>query len=166
MAVLEAPDLIRQKATAVRQQELEVFQLVERTAEHELADHDRGVERIADEVGQVPAIEPAARTLRIRVREDDHLQFLQAAQYRPEFWVGEFFFADGGAHFHRLETVLLDDALELRDRGIRMLHGQCCHAAQPVGTRSDHFSEAVVDERGGFQRIVGAEPVKESLRPR
>jgi hypothetical protein len=47
-AVDEAPDLIRNVAAAVRQQDPQLLQLVERAAEHEVRDHHRRVEREPD----------------------------------------------------------------------------------------------------------------------
>src|SRR5436190_2556106 len=71
VSVLEAADLIWQETAAVSEQNPQVLQFVQRAAEHQLADHDRAVERITDKVGQVIAVEPPAGTLRIGMREYD-----------------------------------------------------------------------------------------------
>ena len=45
---------------AVREQEAQLLQVVERTAEHQVRHHHRGVEREADEVAQVIGVHAAA----------------------------------------------------------------------------------------------------------
>ena len=62
--------------------------------------------------------------------------------------------------------MLFDNALQLGDGGIGVLHGQRAHAHQPLGKRARHIGDAVVDELRRFKPGIGIQPVKISDRRR
>ena len=93
----ETADLVRHVAAAVRAQDAQRLQFVERAAEHEVRDHERGVEREADEVAQVVLVHAAFREALVGVREDEAAELLDRLQHLAEVRIGERRAFDRGA---------------------------------------------------------------------
>src|ERR1700682_5185620 len=90
-------------AAAMRGNDLEAREAVERSLEDQMLQGNRGVERIADGVRQPAIALEALGKLRpaLRMDEQNCAEFFRLGPDRMEFWIGEIFpqhtSADGGA---------------------------------------------------------------------
>src|SRR5262249_24982176 len=121
---------------------------------------------VPDEIPEVVVFQAAQLHVTVRMREDEDLQLLRPAQYRTKPRVGELLVLDGAAELDGTKTVVLDDALQLGDRGVRMLHGYRPHPHEALRKARRHRRDAVVDEARGLQGDIEARPVEEDERGR
>src|SRR5256885_9357070 len=116
---------------------LEPRKTVKRSLEDQVRQRDRGLERIADRVGQQAAAgEPTARlqfACAERMHEDEHTKFLAFGPERVEFGIGEFLTGDAAAHANAAEAEGLDRVFDLFRGEIGMLQCPVPESAEAVG---------------------------------
>ena len=104
---------------------LEPRKTVERSLEDQVRQRDRGLERIADRIGQqAAAAEPAARLQFAGakwVHEHQHAQFLALRPKRVEFWVRQFLAGNTAANADAAKPEFLDRVLDLLRCEVRKL---------------------------------------------
>ena len=142
----EAPDLVRNETATMRQYDAQRGHFIHRAAEHQVRHHQRGVEREADEVRQVIIFHAALGQTLIRMGKDKAAKLLDGLQHLAELLRRQRRAFDRSRQLHRLETVLFHHALQLGNGGIRILHRQMRHAAQPRRVFRHHLRNAVVGE--------------------
>src|SRR3972149_4599297 len=86
---LEAPDLVWHVAAAMRDDDAQTPEFIERAAEHQVRNHDHLVERETDSVEKLVTLHPALGRAFIRVRENETAELLDCFQQRAEPGVGE-----------------------------------------------------------------------------
>ena len=94
----------------MRGTDLQPGEAVERAFEDQVRQRDRGLQRVADRVGQQAAAgEPAARfqfARAERVHEDENAEFLALGPERVEFGIGQFLAGDAAGDADAAEAEL------------------------------------------------------------
>jgi hypothetical protein len=151
---------------------LEPRKTVERSLEDQVRQRDRGLERIADRIGQQAAAgEPAARLQFAgakRVQENQHAQFLALGPERVKFRVRQFLAGNAAGNPDAAKPELLDRVLDLLRSEVRKLQRRRREGDETIamtGTELDqrlvlHFDQlfgrvalGAVPERVDAQRL-------------
>src|SRR4051794_13156034 len=106
VCAIEPADLVGQVAAPVRNQEPQPGERIHRAAEHELRDHERLVERIADRVEELVAVHAALGSAAEGMREHEAAELLDGAQHGTILFLCEERAVDRGADLDALEAVL------------------------------------------------------------
>src|SRR6266851_778364 len=142
----------RQIAAAVRGADLESREAVERPFVDQMRERERGLERIADRIGE-PAIAVQARLELLgadRMDEDKRTELLHLRPDGMEFRIGKLPPLDAAADRHAAQAELLDAVLDLLDREVGMLERHGGEGDEAVGLRCHQLGELFVlqlDER-------------------
>src|ERR1700756_427746 len=116
---------------------LEPRKAVERSLEDQVRQRDRGLERIADRIGQEAAAgEPAARLQFAGaegVHEDQHAQLLALGPERVEFRVRQFLPGNAAANADAAKPEFLDCVLDLLRSEVGKLQRRRREADETIG---------------------------------
>src|SRR5262249_7085109 len=123
---------------------LEPRKTVERSLEDQVRQRDRGLERIADRIGQQAAAgEPAARLQFAGakwVQEDQHAQFLALGPERVESWVCQFLAGNADA----AKPEFLDRVFDLLRSEVRKLQRRRRKADETIGMAGTELDQRLV----------------------
>ena len=127
---------------------LEPWKTVERSLEDQVRQRDRGLERIADRIGQqAVAGEPAARLQFAGakwVHENQHAQFLALRPERVEFWVRQFLACNAAANADAAKPEFLDGVLDLLRGEVRKLQRRRREANETIGMTGTELDQRLV----------------------
>src|SRR5207244_2552208 len=116
---------------------LEPRKTVERSLEDQVRQRDRGLEWIADRIGQEAAAgEPTARLQFAGakwVHEHQHAQFLALRPERVEFWVRQFLAGNAAGNADAAKPEFLDRVLDLLRSEVRKLQRRRREADETIG---------------------------------
>ena len=150
-AMVHPSDAVARIAAAVAEDELEIGMRVDHTAVDERGERHRAVDQIADRVGQVIAIRPRRHQRLAALVEEDHgAELLGGPPEHPELRRLQRPAVDVVVDLDALEPELRDAPLQLRGRGLDVLHGHGAEAGESLGPRAHHLADLVVGRpRGG-----------------
>ena len=154
----------RQVAAAVHGHELDVGVVLQHAAVDDPGQRDRGVERVADHVGEVVLPEPLAAGEAVGVEHHDNVELLGLGPERPEAPVVEVHAHDVGVDLDAAEVVLLHAPLELLDGRAHVLHRHRRQADEPVGVVGDDLGEVLVLHPGQLTAELRVGPVEVARR--
>ena len=157
-------DLEGNIATAMREHDFQRFQFIERATEHQVRNHQRGIEREAEQIIKIIVVHAAVGAALIGMRKHEAAELLDGAQHRTELFLGELRAVDAGGEFDRFETIFTHDAFEFGDRRVRVLHWQKSHAAQTRRMFINDLCDAVVDVARCGHRRFGLKVMQEHRR--
>ena len=149
----------------MRGTDLQAGKAVERAFEDQVRQRDRGLQWIADRVGQkAAAVQPAARLERARAQrmhEDQDAQLLALGPERMEPRIGQLLVADAAADTDAAEAELLDGVLDLLGGELGMLQGRRREGDEAVGIGGTELDQGLVLHLDQLGRDValGAVPV-------
>lgn len=146
--------------------QLQAWQLLQQPAEHQVGDHDRGVVRVPEQVGEVVVLETLLCPHIVGVGEYEDTQLAGPLQKWPKGHVGELRALDGGSDLYRPKPIGRDYSFELRDRRFGVLHRHTCHPTETSGFCGDQFADTIVDEPRYVSPGFGVSPVVEKGRGR
>ena len=150
---------MRQIPAAMRRDDLQTGEAVERPLEDQVRQRDRGLGRQGDRVRQ-PAIpfQPIGEFRDgLRMNEQHGAEFLGLGPDRMEFRVGEFLAGDAAADRGAAQPLFFHRGFELLDGEIRELQRQRGEGGETVGLRRAEFGELFVlypDDLGGEVAIL------------
>ena len=151
-----------QVAAAVRGDDPQVRMPVEHAREDEVRQRDRVLDRLADRVREVVAVEPLVEAAAERVQEHDRVELLGARPERLEPLVRELDVARERRELDAREPVLDHGVLERVDDELRMLQRHEPEAEQPVGRARDVLGDGAVRLARGPRRRAPRPPTGSS----
>src|SRR5262245_41404047 len=127
---------------------LEPRKTVKRSLEDQVRQRDRGLEWIADRIGQETAAgEPPARLQFAgakRVHENQHAQFLAFRPERVKFSVRQFLAGNAAANADAAKPQFLDRVLDLLRSEVRKLQRRRREADETIGMTGTEVDERLV----------------------
>src|ERR1700730_10509963 len=127
---------------------LEPRKTVERSLEDQVRQRDRGLEWIADRIGQQAAAgEPTARLQFAGakwVHEDQHAQFLALSPERVEFWVRQFLAGNAAGNADAAKPEFLDRVLDLLRSEVRKLQRRRREADETIRMTGTELGQRLV----------------------
>jgi hypothetical protein len=159
-AVIDAPDQDRQRATRMRQVDVQVGVAVEHAAEDQVARGDRGVERIAEQIGEIEALHALATDGLQRMQEHRQAELLDPREDRLEGRIVEIAVVDVGAHVDAAHARQLAHPVELVDGTLRVEHRQGRKHDETIRMRFVGFDGRIVPSFRQSMRQVGVGPVQ------
>src|SRR5581483_4062153 len=161
--VVDAAGIGRQIAAAVRQYQLQVGVVLQHAAEDQVMHRDGGVERVADDVGEVVVAEPARLGEAGRVHEQGEAEILGAGEDRAEARLRQIGAGDVGGDLDAPEPERFGQAVELGDGQLGGLERHRAEADEAVRVFAADLGDVVVDDAGGGDAEIGRHRV-EGLR--
>ena len=149
----------------MRCDDLEARIAVERAIEDQVLQRDRGLERVADGVGEpAVALETRGELGRaLRMDEQHGAELLGLRPHRVIFRVGEVVAQHAAADRRAAQALLLDCGLELRDRKIGELQRERREGGKSIGLRGAELGQLLVvdldDLRGGVAVLAVPERI-------
>src|SRR5215510_898907 len=127
---------------------LEPRKTVERSLEDQVRQRDRGLEWIADRIGQQAAAgEPTARLQFAGakwVHENQHAQFLALRPERVEFWVRQFLAGNAAGNADAAKPEFLDRVLDLLRSEVGKLQRRRREADETIGMTGTELDQRLV----------------------
>src|SRR5262249_9168157 len=141
--VVGAPRVGREIPAAVRRNDLEAGEPVERALEYQMLERDRGLERIADQVPQkaVAGQYRIERRNSHRMDKENGAQFLGLLPHRMEFGIREGNALDRSADRSAAQPLFLDRRLEFLAGKLRVLQSQRAERGEPIAMGGDEVGE-------------------------
>ena len=128
---------------------------LQHAVEDQVMQRDRGLERIADDVVEIEALEPLAVGEAIGMNDDQEPEFLRLFPERRGDRIGQFLAVDIGQDLHTLEAEL-GDALQFLRGFVAIGQRHRAERDQAVRLLGAIFRDAVIDElrrlHAGFDR--------------
>ena len=149
----------------MRGADLQAGEAVERALEDQVRQRDRGLQRVADGVGQQAAAAEPAAGLQLaraeRVHEDQHAELLALRPEGMEARVGQLLAGDAAADADAAEAELLDRVLDLLGGQLGMLQRGGREGDEAVGIGGAELDQRLVLDLDQLGRDValGAVPV-------
>jgi hypothetical protein len=137
VAVVQPPDLVREVAAAVGEDDLEARVPLEDPTEDQPRDRERRLRREPDQVPEVQVLEPPDVPGVLRVQEERHAEPLCRRPDRVEARVVQVHPVDVRADLRTPQAELADRARQLPGGPRAVLHGERRQPEQPVRVRAD-----------------------------
>ena len=163
-AVLPARRLIGREAAAMRQHDLQFRIAVEHAAEHQAGRRDGGVERIADQVGEIIRLQPVGAGDVVGMDEHEGAELFGRRPQRLEHRIVEVDALDVGGKHRAAQAELGHGAPQLVGGRRRLRQRQRGDAPEAVGMGGDVLGHLVVLDGGERGRQRGVEIVEIGLR--
>ena len=125
---------------------------------------DGGVERIADDIGEVVLGKALSAGKSVGVQQNDHVQLGDFREERPEPWVVEIETRDIGVDLDSPEAESVDRVFQLGHSGSHVLHRNRCQAHEAVRVAGHDVGQVLVLQPGELPPELGIGPVVELRR--
>ena len=140
---------------------------IERAFEDQVRECDRGLQRIADRVGEkTVATQPAARLQLARaggMHEDEDAQLLALLPERVELGIGEFLASHAAAHTDAAEAELLHGMFDLLCSKVGVLQGGRRIGNETFGIGSTELDQRLVLDPDQLRRGVATGAIPEGI---
>ena len=145
VSVIHACRVVAEETAAMRGDDFEFGVTFQHAAEHDVRQRHRGIQRIADHIGQKVFGQALRRGKADRVQEYHRAQLLGLAPHFFVLWVGDFRARNVGADFNAFEVELLHAVFKFLHRMLWRLHRQRAQGRETVRVRGGYFRDAFID---------------------